>query len=309
MSPSVPFAACRAAVAALGLVSCRPSASLSRPETRPEDGAITNAAGSPADPATPDPCGSAAAGARELRVEIDEPIGFAPPSVRVSGADVPLFVLIASGQGRDTARCTASLVDAGAGTTEVHAECEDGPLHDTAAVRLSGTRLDFDVVDRGRPRHGARAVKPCARLAIGRVAVPLPIEPSPGKICEDGGAVRKMDAFLRRGKKEAGADRMPLFLDVPALGLHVTVARPKADAPDAEFEACSSNTIAGRGWAYVQCGAAEEASYARVLLRPGEVIVDRGGLGAWPRERFPIPCGVELVLHDLPCGRDCASPP
>ncbi len=52
------------------------------------------------------------------------------------------------------------IVDAGAGTTKVHAACEDGPLHDTATVRLSGTQLDFDVVD-GR---GSWRAKPCSRL-------------------------------------------------------------------------------------------------------------------------------------------------
>jgi hypothetical protein len=271
----------------------------------------------PAVAQTPDPCGSPPSPPPDLRVEID-PVrkGFAPRDVLVSGGDtrVALFQLGGSGEERDTSSCSAVVVDGGAGTSEVRVECKDGTQSKSANVRLSGTRLDADIVQDGMPSHRSEDVKACARLAAGDLTIREDVTvsesgaPSPGRACADASATRAVDGFLRRGKGEPKGT-MPIFLDVPALHLHVTVGKPLADPPKADFYSCESSVVTKHGWAYVDCHVDETASFMRVIPLPGEVLIDRRGFGAWPRERVPIPCDVRLVLHNLPCEPYCAMSP
>jgi hypothetical protein len=234
--------------------------------------------------------------------------------VVVSGGDtrVDLFQLAASGEGSDTSSCSAVAVDAGAGTTEVRVECKDGPQSKSASIRLSGTRIDADIVEDRRPSRRSEQVKACSRLVPGNLMIPedptVSESPAPDHACPDSNVTRRVDGFLRRGKVEPKTGRMPLLLDVPALHLHVTIGKPMPDPPIADINSCESAVVSDHGWAYLQCGIVENASYVRVVPLPGGVLVDRRGFGYWPREWIPTPCDVRLVLHGLPCEPDCPSP-
>jgi hypothetical protein len=251
----------------------------------------------------PDPCAAAPAYEVEARITFDPiHVGFAPSRVVVFGAGLylPLFQLEGSGEGSDTVGCSAVAADAGVGASAVRVDCQDGPLTRSATLRLEGDRLDLDIAENGTHSERSEPVKPCARrLIIGDLTLPETGEPSLGRHCPQGSGVRAVDGFLRRGQVDRKTGTLPLFLEVPALGLRPSIGKAVAD-PDR----CTSE-VTPRGWAYVKCGAGEDASYAKVVPLPGEVVIDRSGVGHGPRQRIPIPCDVRLVLHDVPCVSDC----
>jgi hypothetical protein len=297
-------------------VSVIPLACRSSAGTAPSDGSALEARGDGGDGGDrvaidrPDaaPCASSASSEFDLRIELD-PLhrGFAPYDVVAFGAGtrLPLFALYGSGEGADVVRCSEVAVDGGAASREVRVECQDGPQSKAADVQLYGDRLEVDVTVDGRHMWRRAKVKPCAQLAVAELALPSTAGPASARACPDAGVTRPVDGFLRRGEVESASGATPIWLEVPAL--HVRQSLGKSGA-GAGAERCAGE-VTRRGWAHVRCGEGDGALYARVIPLPGEIVVDRAGVGRAPRQRTAIPCDVTVVLHDELCTGDCTPPP
>lgn len=290
----------------LGGVSCHPSGAAA-PDADRGDGGRASADGDVVALPAASPCAAASPWDVEMSVGRDPTrVGFDPVRVVVFGAGtfVPLFTVEASGEGDDMFRCSEITVDAGLGASEVRVECQDGSQSKSAIVQLASGRLDVEVATDGAMSHQSVQVKPCARL----VPKDLSMEPAsagsaaPNR-CPGENPVRTVDAMLRRGKVDAKAGVMPLWLEVPALRLRRRIGQSASTDPGL----CRSR-VTGRGWAYVQCGAGEDASYVRIVSLPGEAVVETKGFGSGPRERIALPCDVRLALHELPCEANCSGP-
>jgi hypothetical protein len=285
--------------------ACRPSGGSRPPE------AVEVEVGAPPIATTVVEAGNTCARASEFEVEARvgfDPthVGFAPNALVVFGAGVymPLFSLEGSDEGNDRLGCSTRPVDAGAGPDGLWVECQDGPVTRSANVRIADGQLVADIADEGLTKRVSRPLGPCAqRIRAGRLERPRENERAKGR-CQDAAPPRPVDGYLRRGKMDRVTGLVPLFLEVPALGLSLSIGETTADP-----ELCSS-AVTRRGWAWVKCGAGEDASYAKVTPLPGEVVIDPASVGSQAqRRRIPVPCALRVVLHDLPFASKSADPP
>jgi hypothetical protein len=198
--------------------------------------------------------------------------------------DLPLFAIEGSGVGSDGVRCSLTDVE----QTHFRLECQDGPQHKSALVRLSGDRLRAEVEVDGATTQREAQVRRCSRLApeLGPLLSRPPRQPS--HVCAENKNAGRVDAFLRIGRRPASGFA-PIVLEVPRLGIHKSIGEAIAGY-------CRS-AATKRGWVYLYCNDGEMGIAQRVVATPGAVIVDSFDKVL----EIPTPCDSRVVLHPLPC--------